>query len=111
MRLDKIRHQVKVARVVCLLAAMVIVAVGLWYNVKSFETPLEFGMNGWALHNSVWITGLGAFALITITKYGKIPCFFQDKPAWEPMPIRNGGHSEARLVANIRRYLIDFALW
>lgn len=93
-----------------MLSSMALVCIGLGFGFASFTTPPEFGMNGWAFHNSAWITGMGAFALISIAKYGKILCFFQDKPAWEPAPVRNGGHSGA-LASNGRLYRVISALW
>lgn len=109
--LAKIRYYAEMKKGICIGSAVALVGVGLWFGIMSSVTPPEFGMNGWAFHNSAWITGMGTFALISIAKYSKIPCFFQSKPAWEPTPVRNGGHSEARLVSNIGRYLIIPALW
>lgn len=111
MSLAKIPYRAKRRKGVSMSAAMALVCVGLWFGVMSSVTPPEFEMSGWAFHSSAWITGMGAFALISIAKYGKILCFFQDKPAWEPAPVRSDGHSGARLASNGRIYRIISSLW
>ena len=98
-------------KVVSMLSATVVVLMGLAYCIMLFGIPPEFGMNGWAVHNSLWIMGLGTFALVSIAKYNKIPCLFQGKSAWEPAPVRKGRHSKTRLNSNPRLYLINSTLW
>lgn len=89
----------------------VVLLMGLAYLIMLSDIPPEFGMNGWAIHNALWIMGLGTFALVSIAKYNKIPCLFQGKPAWEPAPVRKGRHSKTRLISNPKLYLINFASW
>ena len=98
-------------KVVSILSATVVMLMGLAYLIMLFGIPPEFGMNGWAVHNSLWIMGLGTFALVSIAKNNKIPCLFQGKSAWELAPVRKGGHSKTRLISNPRLYLIKPALW
>ena len=82
-------------KVVSMLSAAAVLLMGLAYLIMLSDIPPEFGMNGWAIHNALWIIGLGTFALVSIAKYNKIPCLFQGKSAWECVPVKKGGHSKA----------------